>query len=613
MKKIIISLVLLVIGATTYAQTYRALSGYDPVTGRAGYVYRDTLIALPYLPLYYVNGYGNVVNLGDTVRTLISLTTTGTSGAATYNSTTGVLNIPQYAGTTYTATTPITLTGSAFGMVNQGTTTTLLHGNASGNPSFSAVALAADVSGTLPVANGGTANTTFTAYSVLTAGTTSTGAFQNVSGVGTSGQVLTSNGASALPTWQAAAGGGWSLTGNSGTTAGTNFWGTTDNQPIIAKVNSVNAIKVDSVNATEGDVHIGFNSFTVTGHGNTTGGFKAGNKLTLTTGSFNTAWGNMALSVATNSLRNTAIGASALKGVGAGGASNDNTAVGHEALYIADGGSSQTAIGSMASHNATFGGSNVSVGFETMYNLTSGSSNTAVGNGALYSVQSSNNNTAIGKDAGRYYTGSNAMVSSNSEYLGYLTMALGQSQTNQTVIGYSAFGLGSNTTAIGNLTKTDIGLWGKLHSFTGTQPTLDTTAQLAVYNPSATVAKGFLPPTMTTTSRLRISSGVKTGTLVGGSGYTNGTYTANALTGGTGTNATATIVVSGGAIISVTMVDRGYNYVVGDVLGGTGLGGGTGFTFTVATLTATTEGLTVYDLTTHKMYTWDATAWQAHW
>lgn len=37
-----------------------------------------------------------------------------------------------------------------------GTTTTLLHGNASGAPTFGAVALAADVSGTLPFANGGT-------------------------------------------------------------------------------------------------------------------------------------------------------------------------------------------------------------------------------------------------------------------------------------------------------------------------------------------------------------------------------------------------------------------------------------------------------------------------
>ena len=53
-----------------------------------------------------------------------------------------------------------------------------------------------------PVVEGGTGDTSFTAYSVITGGTTTTGALQNVSGVGTSGQVLTSNGASALPTWQ---------------------------------------------------------------------------------------------------------------------------------------------------------------------------------------------------------------------------------------------------------------------------------------------------------------------------------------------------------------------------------------------------------------------------
>lgn len=39
---------------------------------------------------------------------------------------------------------------------NQGTTTTFLKGNGSGNPSFSAVGLTTDVSGVLPIANGGT-------------------------------------------------------------------------------------------------------------------------------------------------------------------------------------------------------------------------------------------------------------------------------------------------------------------------------------------------------------------------------------------------------------------------------------------------------------------------
>jgi hypothetical protein len=54
-----------------------------------------------------------------------------------------------------------TLASSDF--VNQGTTTTVLHGNAAGNPSFAAVSLTADVSGILPAANGGT-NNGFTAF-----------------------------------------------------------------------------------------------------------------------------------------------------------------------------------------------------------------------------------------------------------------------------------------------------------------------------------------------------------------------------------------------------------------------------------------------------------------
>lgn len=41
-----------------------------------------------------------------------------------------------------------------------GTTTTVLHGNAAGAPTFGAVSLTADVTGSLPIANGGTAGTT---------------------------------------------------------------------------------------------------------------------------------------------------------------------------------------------------------------------------------------------------------------------------------------------------------------------------------------------------------------------------------------------------------------------------------------------------------------------
>lgn len=69
----------------------------------------------------------------------------------------------------------------------------LISQGSSSNPAF----------GTAVVGGGGTGGTSFTAYTLICAGTTTTGAFQNVASVGTSNQVLTSNGASALPSFQA--------------------------------------------------------------------------------------------------------------------------------------------------------------------------------------------------------------------------------------------------------------------------------------------------------------------------------------------------------------------------------------------------------------------------
>ncbi len=54
------------------------------------------------------------------------------------------------------------------------------------------------------VALGGTGDSSLTAYAVLCGGTTSTGPVQSISSVGTSGQILTSSGAAALPTFTSA-------------------------------------------------------------------------------------------------------------------------------------------------------------------------------------------------------------------------------------------------------------------------------------------------------------------------------------------------------------------------------------------------------------------------
>ena len=93
---------------------------------------------------------------------------------------------------------------TAFGLiVGNGTSTPALvtPSATSGVPVVSAGSSANPVYGTAVVAGGGTGLTSFTAYELIAAGTTSTGNLQQVSGVGTSGQVLTSQGASALPQW----------------------------------------------------------------------------------------------------------------------------------------------------------------------------------------------------------------------------------------------------------------------------------------------------------------------------------------------------------------------------------------------------------------------------
>lgn len=69
------------------------------------------------------------------------------------------------------------------------------------------------------------------------------------------------------------------------------------------------------------------------------------------------------------------------------------------------------------------------------------------------------------------------------------------------------------------------------------------------------------------------------GSIVGGSGYTNGSYLNVPLTGGNGSSGTANIVVSGGAVTSVTILNPGSSYQVGNnisaaasSIGGTGSG-----------------------------------------
>ena len=80
------------------------------------------------------------------------------------------------------------------------------------------------------------------------------------------------------------------------------------------------------------------------------------------------------------------------------------------------------------------------------------------------------------------------------------------------------------------------------------------------------------------------TGGILTATITsGGSAYTNGTYTNQALTGGAGTGATANITVAGGIVTAVVINGHGVNYAIGNTLSAS-IAGGSGFILTVNTL-----------------------------
>ena len=82
-------------------------------------------------------------------------------------------------------------------------------------------------------------------------------------------------------------------------------------------------------------------------------------------------------------------------------------------------------------------------------------------------------------------------------------------------------------------------------------------------------------------------TGIANGTIVGGVGYIDGGYLDVPLTGGRGSGATANVIVSGGAVTELAIINPGKNYVVTDVLSASNadLGGaGAGFTYTVTEL-----------------------------
>lgn len=272
----------------------------------------------------------------------------------------------------------------------------LVSQGSSANPAFS----------TAVVAGGGTGNTTFTAYSVICAGTTSTGTFQNVVGVGTSGQVLTSNGPAALPTWQPAGSGGIAtIDGDTGSITGTS------------------TVSFVSVNGSQ----------------------DSGKTITfLADNSSHTVYFSTS-----DTVGNTLIGAGNGAGLIAGG--ENNTGLGSAALNALTTGDQNVVVGADALITLITGSNNVVLGYNAASSYTSSESGNIIIGSGVTGTAAESNVTRIGSSQTTAYMAGIASVSvSNKNYV-TINMSTGQlgSDTGPTTFTWSVI-TANQTAAVNN-------------------------------------------------------------------------------------------------------------------------------------------------------------------
>lgn len=253
--------------------------------------------------------------------------------------------------------------------------------------------------------------------------------------------------------------------------------------------------------------------------------------------------------------------------------------------------------------------SNTAVGNGVLGAITTGAGNTAIGNGAGAVITTGTNNTILGYLAGTALvdgseniligSGGKALTSGgNNVMVGFNAGLLNTTGTKNTYVGWTAGRSGSQNTAFGAQS---------LQSVTGTGNTA--LGQFAGQNNTSGAGNiyiGFNAGTYATTQSnlLVISSfdnsnyaGDQTKSIIYGQ---QSTTTANQILTVNGNLGINNITPAATAVVDITSITKGFLPPRMTTTQRTGIA-------------SPAEGLTVYDLTLHKLYVFDGTLWQATW